>query len=143
MPKCSCAGNSCSCQIQVGDGLLLTGTGNAGAPYVLSLAQAVTTLAQSAAGAVDLSAVKSGTLVLLNLSAAVTGFTLPSTPGTRIDLVITQVTAGNTVTWGTAIKWPGGAAPTVSATINYADWFALRALTATAWIGAIEGQAIR
>jgi hypothetical protein len=143
MPKCSCAGSSCSCQVQVGDGLTLTGTGNAAAPYVISLTQTVVSITQSATGTVDLSAVKSGSLVVIALSAPVTGLTLPTVPGTRIDLVFTQVTAGNTVTWGTAIKWPGGVAPVVSATINYSDWFALRALTSTAWVGAIEGQAIR
>ena len=143
MPKCSCAGNSCSCAVQVGDGLTITGTGNAGAPFTISLTQTIVTIAQSGAGALDLSAVKTGSIVLVNLSASVTSVVLPSVAGSRIDVVFKQVTASNTVAWGTVVKWPGGTAPVVSTTINYMDWFVLRSLSTTEWIGAIEGQAIR
>lgn len=143
MPRCTCAGSSCSCIVQVGDGLTISGSGNASAPFTISLTQSLIAINQTVAGTVDLSTVQSGSVVFLSLSAAATGFTFPTTPGIRFDLVIKQITASNAVTWGSTIKWPGGTNPTVSATINYTDWFVLRNLGGSTWIGAIEGQAIR
>lgn len=143
MPKCSCAGSSCSCAIQVGDGLNLQGTGNAGSPFVISLASSLVTVNQTATGPLDLSQVKAGSAVLVNLSASVTSLILPSSVGARIDLIFTQVTAPNPITWGSAIKWPGGTLPVLSTTINYTDWFAIRAISATTWIGSTLGLAIR
>ena len=143
MPKCTCAGNSCSCAIQVGDGLSISGTGNSGSPFIISLTQQYIPIDQTVAGTMDLSTAQSGSVVVLNLSAAVTGFIMPNLPGGRFDLVIKQVTASNAVTWGSVIKWPGGTSPTVSTTINYMDWFVLRNVGGTTWIGATEGLAIR
>lgn len=141
MPRCSCAGNSCSCTIQAGTGLTLTGTGNDSAPFVVSLAANYLLLTQATNGPIDLSAVASGVIVELNLSANVTGITLPTAPGTKIEIAAKQVVASRTITWPT-IKWVGGAAPVLSTTINYIDWIVIRRL-GTDWIGAVEGAAIR
>jgi len=143
MPRCSCAGNSCSCAIQVGPGLTLTGTGNSSAPYTVSLASQYLSIPVPSVGALDLSSVPAGAIVEVLLSASANSVILPVlTPGSRIDLFVKQVVAGRTITWPSAVKWPGGTAPVLSSTINYGDWLAIRLLQ-TDWIGATEGLAIR
>lgn len=141
MPRCSCAGNSCSCIIQAGSGLVISGTGNNSAPYTVSLAPNYLLITQAVAGTIDLTDVPSGAIVELNLSANVTGVTLPTTPGLKIEIAAKQVIASRTIVWPT-IKWVGGVVPTLSTTINYIDWIVLRRL-GTDWIGAVEGAAIR
>jgi hypothetical protein len=143
MPRCSCAGNSCSCLIQVGDGLVLTGTGNNSAPYTLSLASPYVPIAHGTSGGLDLSAATSGSLIHVTLSANVTGVTLSTIDGQWFDLFLQQGTAGNTIVWPADIRWAGGTDPVLSTTVGWGDWFRLRRLTGTSWIGSIEGVAVR
>lgn len=144
MPRCSCAGNSCSCLIQVGDGLVLTGTGNNSAPYTISLASPYVPVAHGTEGGLDISNASSGALIHVTLTANITGITLPTIDGAQIDLFFEQGTAGNTIVWPAAVRWPGGTDPVLSTTAGWGDWFRLRKIAgAGAWIGAIEGAAIR
>ena len=136
MPKCQCAGNACNCQIVAGDGVVINGTGNASAPYSISVASQYIPVNVPANGPVDVSTAFTGAVIDLSLSANVTALTLPSVAGTRIDVVIRHVVAGTTVTWPTGILWPGGAAPAQATAANRTDWFTLRR-GATNWIGGI------
>lgn len=47
MARCSCTGSQCNCLILVGAGLSITGSGQASDPYVISLAGATVTDAES------------------------------------------------------------------------------------------------
>lgn len=134
MPKCQCAGNACSCSIVAGDGLIITGTGNASAPYQIGLGAALVTVTVAVASAVDLSNLGSGSVARLDMSANVTGLTLPSTQGARIDIVARHVVGAVTITWPSTVKWAGATPPTQTSTINRYDWFTLRNV-GTDWIG--------
>jgi hypothetical protein len=136
MPKCQCAGNACSCSIVAGDGLLITGTGNASAPYQISLNAALITVTVAAPGPIDLSNIGSGAVVRLDMSANVTDLTLPSTQGARIDIVANHVVGAVAITWPAAVKWAAATPPTQTSTINRYDWFTLRSV-GTDWIGSL------
>jgi hypothetical protein len=134
MPKCSCAGSACNCNITVGDGLMVEGTGNAGSPYVISLASQSVPVLVPVAGPVDLSGMDSGAVAYLRLSGNVTSISLPQTVGSRIDLVIFHVVAGTTVAFPTPIYWAGGTDPVLATAANRADWITLRNV-GDFWIG--------
>jgi hypothetical protein len=138
MARCSCSGSNCGCTIQVGDGLELNGTGNAGAPFVISLSSRYLPIVFEEEGPVDLSAVESGTLVNLELHASVTDMILPVNSGIRIDIFLRPMLAGLIMTWSTDIIWPGGTVPAMTSTVGNGDWFAIRMLE-TFWIGVREG----
>jgi hypothetical protein len=142
MPRCSCAGNSCSCTIQTGPGLQLTGTGNTSAPFTISLATQFVSLPHPANGTLTLANAAPGSITEILLSGNVTSLVLPVSPGARLDLVLRQTVAGRTVAWPSSIKWAGGAPPVLSTTAGWADWIAIRQL-ATDWIGVVEGAGIR
>lgn len=144
MPRCSCAGNSCSCSVQVGDGLAISGTGSQSNPFIISLASQYIAISHTVAGALDLSSVPSGAVVDLTLSANATSLILPNVPGHNMDLIVRQGAASRTITWPAEVEFPGGVAgPTLSTTLNYRDWITLRQLTSTIWVGALIGAAIR
>src|SRR6478735_3778199 len=111
MPKCQCAGNACNCQIVAGDGVIISGTGNASAPYQISVASQYIPVNVPANGPVDVGSAVTGSVIHLTLNANVTAITLPTTTGARLDVVVQHVVAGTTVTWPTGIWWAGGAAP--------------------------------
>jgi hypothetical protein len=136
MPKCQCAGNACNCQIVAGDGVVISGTGNASAPYSISVSSQYIPVNVPANGPVDVSTAFTGAVIDLSLSANVTALTLPAVAGARIDVVIRHVVAGTTVTWPAGILWPGGAAPAQATGANRVDWFALRR-GSTNWIGSL------
>lgn len=134
MPKCQCAGNACNCNITAGEGLVVTGTGNASAPFAISLASPYVPVTVAAAGPIDLTNLNSGSVAVLNMSANVTGLTLPTTAGSRIDIILRHVVAGTQVSWPT-IAWPGGTAPVQATAANRYDWISLRNVGG-AWVGA-------
>lgn len=120
--RCSCAGSSCSCQITAGNGLDVTGTGNASAPYVISLAPAQTIVNHATAGTLDLSGVGGYSSVLINLGANATSIALPA-GGSRIDMLIRQASGGShTITWPAIILFPGGTDPVLSTADGATDW---------------------
>lgn len=135
MPKCQCAGNACSCAIVAGDGLIITGTGNASAPYQIGLAAPLANISVAAASPIDISNLSSGAVAVLAMSANVTGLTLPSTLGTRIDIVAQHVVGAVSITWPSSVKWTNATPPTQTSTINRYDWFTLRLVASGVWLG--------
>lgn len=136
MARCSCSGSACNCNITVGDGLVISGTGNANAPFQLSLASQSVPLVVAAPGPLDLSAAQSGAVLYLSLSANVTGLTLPTIVGSRLDIVVSHVVASTTVAFPSEIRWAGGGDPTQTATAGRVDWYALR-YVGDFWVGAL------
>jgi hypothetical protein len=136
MPKCQCAGNACNCQIVAGDGVIISGTGNASAPYQIAVASQYIPVSVPTNGPVDVSTAVTGSVVHLTMNANVTSLTLPTTAGLRIDVVIQHVVAGTTVTWPAGIWWEGGAAPAQATGANRTDWFSFRRVGSN-WVGAL------
>jgi hypothetical protein len=136
MPKCSCAGSACNCNITVGDGLVVSGTGNANSPFTISLASQNIPIAQGAAGPVDVSGAQSGSVIYISASANITDLILPTVVGSRLDVIVRHVVANTTVTFPSAIIWAGGGDPTQTATAGRTDWYALR-YVGDFWIGAM------
>jgi hypothetical protein len=143
MARCSCAGASCSCTMQAGPGLTVLGTGNTADPYVLGLASPFRNVPVVEEGVLNLSDLNRGEgLVHVPLSGSVTGLELPDVPdGGRFDLVIEQVTGGNTITWPASVKWPGGTAPTLSTGVGEMDWLTFRQI-GPIWVGTVVAQGI-
>lgn len=144
MPKCGCAGDACACSIQPGPGLLVTGTGTASSPFVISLSPAPGDQPVSAAGPLDLSAYGGSAVVSVLLNANATSVVLPSSSATHLDLIITQGAGGSkTITWGSQVKWPGGTVPVLSTANNAIDWITLvRSGSAGTWVGVLTAKAL-
>lgn len=134
MPKCNCAGNACNCNITVGDGLIVSGTGNATAPFLISLSSTYLPIEVAVDGPVDISNAATGTVVDIALDADATALSLPDTPGARLDIIVRHNVSGTTVTWPIDIFWEGGVAPTPS--LTGVDWYSLRRLSDN-WIGSL------
>jgi len=134
MPKCQCAGNACNCNIQAGDGITVTGTGNATAPFVVSLASQLVNIAVAAPGPIDLSTLQSGSVAVLDMSGNVTALTLPSTGGARIDIVALHTVGAAAITWPSNVLWDNATPPTQTTTAGRYDWFTLRNVGSD-WIG--------
>lgn len=125
MPKCSCAGNSCSCAIQAGSGVVVEGTGSANNPFIVSVAPTPGSFTQTDTGVLDLGALAPAAVARIILAASPTSVNLPGN-GSRLDLLIVQdPVGGRTITWPAAVIWPGGTDPVLTATANAADWITL------------------
>jgi hypothetical protein len=136
--RCSCAGSSCSCQIVPGNGITVDGTGNASAPYQISIAPQQNSITLASAGPLDLSNVNGYGSVLILLQANATSITLP-TGGARLDLLIQQdATGSRSVTWPAVIKFPGGTDPVITSTANAISWVTLIQAAGT-WAGVVTG----
>ena len=98
-------------------------------------------------------AISSGTLTLdlsgsnffaVSLNAAITTLTISNTPASSAASFTLEFTADGTaraVTWGSAIKWSGGTAPTLTSTSGKKDVFAFYSNDGgTTWQGFIGGQ---
>lgn len=74
------------------------------------------------------------------LTAACT-FTFPTlAAGKSFTLVLVQdATGGRTAVWPASVLWPGGTAPTLTATINKRDVLTFVAVDATNWLGFTAG----
>jgi len=81
-----------------------------------------------------------GTLQILTLTGNCT-FTFPTaTAGKSFTLFLKQdATGSRTVTWPASVKWPGGTAPTITATASKADKYVFTA-DGTYWLGSTAGQ---
>lgn len=81
-----------------------------------------------------------GTLFDLTLTGNCT-FTFPTaTAGRQFTLVLNQDSTGSrTVTWPSSVRWPGGTAPTVTATASKTDVYSFLAV-GTYWLGFNGGQ---
>ena len=85
-------------------------------------------------------ALTAGTVQILTLTGNCT-FTFPTAvAGKSFTLLLKQdATGSRTVTWPAAVKWPGGTAPTITATASKADKYVFVA-DGTNWIGSNAGQ---
>jgi hypothetical protein len=122
---CGCAGNACSCTIQAGSGLIISGTGNSSAPFQISLAPSPDAIVISTAGPLDLSANGGFQSVMVTLNANATSVALPAQGG-RIDMLVVQGTGGtHLITWPGPVIWPGGTEPVLSTAVGATDWITL------------------
>ena len=101
MPGCNCPGQSCGCAFQAGAGLSVRGTGSTNNPFIVELDASAASVDQAATGGLDLSAYIGNSIITVDLRQSVTGITLPSSPGARVELVLLQSVGGKTVT-----SWP-------------------------------------
>jgi hypothetical protein len=87
-----------------------------------------------------------GNVFVVALNADITTLSFSNVPasGTAFGLTLALVADGTqrTITWGSAVKWPGGAAPTPTATNNKVDLVVLTTWDGgNAWYANSAGQA--
>lgn len=96
-----------------------------------------------AANASDYSTISlaNGTIQTITLNQASTTIAFPANDaGKSFLLIIKQDGNGSrTVTWDSGVKWPGGTAPTITATASKADLFSF-ICDGTVWYGVNAGQ---
>jgi len=81
----------------------------------------------------------------VSLNAAITTLTIQNPPasgsGGAFTLILTADGTARAITWGGAVKWPGGTAPTLTSTLNKIDVFTFVTTDAgTSWYGFNSGQ---
>lgn len=86
-----------------------------------------------------------GNVFAVSLNANITTLTFSNVPttGTAYALTLSFTADGTarTVTWGAAVKWPGGTAPTLTSTNAKVDTFVLTTWDAgTTWYAFVAGQ---
>jgi hypothetical protein len=141
MPKCSCAGNACSCTIKAGSGVVVEGIGSVNNPFVISVAPTPDTITQDDTGTLDLGQLAPAAVARILLHASPTSVNLPSN-GSRLDLLIAQDSVGGrTITWPAAVIWPGGTDPVLTAAANATDWITL-VHAGDVWAGVKIGSAL-
>jgi len=82
-----------------------------------------------------------GSVQVLTLTGNCT-YTFP-TPVAGKSFILVQKqdgTGSRTVTWPASVKWPGGTAPTLTATASKADKFVFTAIDGSSWLGSNAGQ---
>jgi hypothetical protein len=91
----------------------------------------------STAYTVDLA---NGSVQILTLTGNCT-FTFPTAVAGKSFIMILKQdgTGSRTVTWPASVKWPGGTAPTITATASKTDKFVFTA-DGTYWVGSVAGQ---
>jgi len=83
------------------------------------------------------------TTFLVSLNGAITTFSVGGVPSgsTAFTLIFTADGTARSVTWGTAVTWSGGTAPTLTSTANKQDVFTFLTLNGgTNWLGFTGGQ---
>jgi hypothetical protein len=97
-------------------------------------------------------AISAGTLALsltgsttffVSLNGTVSTFTVSGVPAgsTAFTLIFTADGTPRSVTWGTAVSWSGGTAPTLTSTANKRDVFTFLTLNGGLnWMGFVGGQ---
>lgn len=74
------------------------------------------------------------------LTAALT-FTFPTAvAGKSFTIITVQDATARAVTWPVSVKWPGGTAPTLTATSGKSDVFTFACVDGTNWLGFVAGQ---
>jgi hypothetical protein len=108
------------------------------APVVTDYSESVVTANTTTAYTISLT---SGTVQILTLTGSCT-FTFPTaTAGKSFMLLLKQdATGSRTATWPASVRWPGGTAPTITATAGKGDKFVFTA-DGTYWWGSNAGQA--
>lgn len=87
----------------------------------------------------------SGNVFAVSLNAAITSITFSNIPASNtaygLTLAFTADGTSRSVTWGSAIKWSGGTAPTLTSTSAKTDIFVLTTWDAgTTWYAMVGGQ---
>jgi len=121
-------------EVPAGD--FLSTEGNGLAEGHLALAGTTPTVSMNAGGSFSL--VLSGNTTISFADA-------PATGASGFSLAITQDAGGSgfTVTWPASVKWPGGSAPTLTATADKTDAFIFTTSDAGAsFIGLVAGKDI-
>ena len=121
-------------EVPVGDFLSTEGNGLAEGHVVL--AGTTPTVSMNAGGSFSL--VLSGNTTISFADA-------PATGASGFSLAITQDAGGSgfTVTWPASVKWPGGSAPTLTATAGKTDAFIFTTSDAgTTYVGLVAGKDI-
>lgn len=97
-------------------------------------------------------AIATGTLLLnvtasnvfyVSLNSGITTFTVTGTPSgsSAFTLIFTADGTPRSVTWGTAVSWSGGTAPTLTSTANKRDVFTFLTLNGGLnWLAFTGGQ---
>lgn len=82
-----------------------------------------------------------GSIQNLTLAVAATTYTFPiASAGSTLFLIQRQdATGSRTVSWPANVRWPGGTAPTLTATANRVDIFEFIA-DGSVWFGTVIGQ---
>lgn len=120
-------------------GRLALGTTTANARFTLAgdYSEALVTANTGTAYTISLSA---GTVQLLTLTGNCTFTFPPPTAGFSFTLLLRQDGTGSrTVTWAGTVRWPGGTAPTITATANRTDKYVFTA-DGSVWLGTNAGQ---
>ena len=96
------------------------------------------------AGTLTLDLVTSN-IFTVSLNAAITTLTISNPPasgsGGTFTLILTADGTARAVTWGAAIKWPSGSAPTLTSTSAKQDVFSFFSSDGgTTWLGFAGGQ---
>jgi hypothetical protein len=79
----------------------------------------------------------------VSLNSAITTLTISNVPAgsSALTLIFTADGTARSVTWGTAVTWSGGTAPTLTSTANKQDVFTFLTLNGgTNWLGFTGGQ---
>jgi hypothetical protein len=88
---------------------------------------------------------ENGNVFEVALNASVTTFTISNPPASgtagSLTLKLTADGTARTITWGSAVKWPGGTAPTLTSTNNKVDVLVFVTMDAgTTYFGFVAGQ---
>lgn len=88
---------------------------------------------------------ENGNVFEVALNANVTTFTISNPPASgtagSLTLKLTADGTARTITWGSAVKWPGGTAPTLTSTNNKVDVLVFVTMDAgTTYFGFVAGQ---
>lgn len=113
-------------------------------PIIKDYGETANTVSQ--AGAVLTLDLTTGNHFYTTLTADVTTVTIsnPTATGNKCMLVleITQDSTARTITWPASVKWPGGTAPTITATSGAIDEIVLTTRDAgSTWLATTRGQA--
>lgn len=85
----------------------------------------------------------SSSVFYVSLNSAITTFTVTDVPtySSAFTLIFTADGTPRSVTWGSAVTWSGGTAPTLTSTANKRDVFSFLTLNGgTNWLGFTGGQ---
>ena len=106
-------------------------------PTVSGYVESVVAITLTSAGAVGTLVITAGTVLTATLSAGVPcTFAMPTSPtaGQSFILRLTQAATGMTTATFTGVKWPGGTAPTITATASAVDIISF-VYIGTSWYG--------
>jgi hypothetical protein len=113
-------------------------------PKFKDAAQTMVASAATGLATIDLSA---GNVYSVTLDGSISGLAMSNPPGAGIYgevlIIFTQGASAYTVSWDASVAWPGGAAPTITATNGKRDIIRLRTIDGgLIWLGEIVAQNI-